>query len=151
MRKLRCGLYARSPNKKRARGQGLCTGRPRYDSTTISSRYPVMITNDFTHNNKSHPLCLLGRRQGATATATPTWQAPSVMSVFQSLFWGGAPTKYSSGSRTSRPPSHISTQENEKVLSIIASVFLLAEPLDCSGGALGLCGASIKNYGVICY
>ena len=43
-------------------------------------------------------------------------------------------------------PAQISAQENEKVLSIIAVVFLLAEPLGCAGGALELPRTPVENH-----
>ena len=43
-------------------------------------------------------------------------------------------------------PGHISAQESKQLLSIVAFVKLLAEALDCAGGALGFRGSLVDNY-----
>ena len=41
---------------------------------------------------------------------------------------------------------HISAQVNEKLLSIISIVKLLAESLDCTDGTLGFQGTPVEDY-----
>lgn len=43
-------------------------------------------------------------------------------------------------------PAQISAQESKNILSIVALLYLLAEPPDCTGGALRFRGTPVENH-----